>query len=153
MFCSVDSLATPLHLTCRRGHAGVIRVLLHQGADPDQRDSSGCTSLITAAKFCPAPHITMKKLVDADCGLNHQDDLGKTALHYCCKKARSSSCKQYHYKHLIRKYVNVIINYKLQVIQLNKYCMCVALSYIRCSIFILVGTLIQTHIPGKYIKL
>ena len=79
----------------------MVRVLVKHSADPNLTDSSGSTPLIIATKTCPSPHLTMLKLIEAGCDLNHQDILGKTALHYCCKKARTASDKKYINKTLL----------------------------------------------------
>lgn len=41
---------TPLHVAARRGHAGVVTLLLQRGVDVNARDEDGCSPLLLAVR-------------------------------------------------------------------------------------------------------
>lgn len=52
-----DSVVTPLHLAVCEGHAGVVRLLLAAGADPDIRDSKHDGDVFSWAEHCRHPEL------------------------------------------------------------------------------------------------
>ena len=81
----------PLHLAARGGHLAVIEVLLDADADPLALDAKGQTALILAALHGRLS--CMLRLADETPepdSLDHMDDSGNTALHYCCLRGHTA---------------------------------------------------------------
>ncbi len=61
-----DAEVTPLHLAVLGGHAEIVRLLLHAGADPRIRDSKHDSDAIGWAEFFQRPDIV--KMLQARAG-------------------------------------------------------------------------------------
>jgi len=55
---------TPLHLSCQRGHSGIARLLLENGANPSIRDNEGRTALYHATTL-PQSDSGREDVIDA----------------------------------------------------------------------------------------
>lgn len=68
----------PLHVASRRGHAGVVRLLMQAGAESEEEGASGTTPLIAA---CAAGHeATVRALLECGAGVETRDGQGSTPL-------------------------------------------------------------------------
>jgi ankyrin repeat protein len=80
----------PLHLAAKHGHLSVLETLLEADADPLALDAKGRTALIVAATH---GHLNcLRRLADETPepdSLDHMDDVGSTALHYCCHRGHT----------------------------------------------------------------
>ena len=77
---------TALHYASRLGHDHCVDALLETDVPLNWQDSSGDTALIAAAKNCHCALGAVRRLVDAKCDLNVQNNIGRCALHYTSHK-------------------------------------------------------------------
>lgn len=69
-----------LHIPVENGHEGIVRILLGNGADVNQRDSSrGFTALHIA--ISQKHEAVLRLLIESGANLNITDNLGRTPLH------------------------------------------------------------------------
>ena len=77
-----------VHYSAKYGHTECTRELIKAGANLNYQDSGKNTPLLHAAKNCYYTAKVIRILVASKkCELDLQDDVQRTALHYCCHKA------------------------------------------------------------------
>jgi ankyrin repeat protein len=74
---------TALHLACRGGHAGVVRLLLERGADKEEPSSDGSRPLHDAARLNNVD--VMRELLDGGADIEAPASAEDTPLHVACR--------------------------------------------------------------------
>ncbi|RYP24617.1 hypothetical protein DL765_000443 [Monosporascus sp. GIB2] len=77
-----------LHMAARQGHGGIVRVLLHQNMDCNERDSDGQTPLMHAAADGHEEVVSL--LLAYGARLGDVDSLGRSALHWAVLARREA---------------------------------------------------------------
>jgi ankyrin len=72
--------ATPIHLACRKGHEGIVRLLLDRGASATNRVAETWTPLHFAAKYGHGRANIVRLLVDKGAHVNYRLGKGATPL-------------------------------------------------------------------------
>jgi ankyrin repeat protein len=90
---------TALQIACRKGHTGIVDMLLRARADPDRCDANGLTPFLSGV-FAGGGEETLELLVQANANISAQDGRGISALHFACLRG-DSSLMQWLLKHKV----------------------------------------------------